>query len=270
MIRCVVETYDDVLEYSATLDEQLMGTTLRPETHLIADQTARESDGINDPDQLSVSDDQIIELLELGHEGPALLGRLAQNQRQALHSLVEEVFHLSEGDPTRMRARLADMYRASSREDRQGLNATLAFLLDFEWLLRTYLIRAWTHVFGLTWRDDLSNLFLQADPEKGYANRVLDPDRWSLGDSIYMAKLSANAAKMPPEQAMVIGGRFRHELGENWEGQLQGLLALRNTFAHGHLRRISFLDDFDGAWGKSLRQLIAAAALYYPVRATGR
>ncbi len=265
VIRSVVDTYAQVLEYSATLDEELGHTSLRPMTLLIADQDARESDNINDLWQLSYSDEATLTLLALGSDGPELLGGLLEQQRTALNSFVQLAFELSPGAPSSspLRAKLSDLIRASVRNDRVALTASLAFLLEFEWLLGTYVMRAWDEVWPQAWMDVLGDAFQANDKTAKYGQEVRHPENWTLGSTVHMAIAAADLDPALNERLAVLNGRFSRDLGDDWKGQLRALLELRNSFAHGRLRRVARIDDFAGDWGPLLRQLMNAAALYY-------
>lgn len=255
LIRGVADTYKDVLDWTAKVDQELQDSYLRPMTLLIADPSARESDNVNDLQALSHDDEASLALLGLDEASVARVGDLAAPQRSALNDLVRTAYELSQDDPP-LRAKLRSLLRASVLGDRDSLNASLAFLLDFEWFLGEYLKRAWSEVFGKQWIAVLAARFAETPDNQRYADEVRKPDQWTLGSCVHMAMAVA-------EMDDNADSRLKHQLGDTWKGEVRTLLTLRNFIAHGKLRKFERLDDFAGEWGVILRDIMGAATLHF-------
>jgi hypothetical protein len=256
LIRCVADTYSEILQLTAALDEGLEGLDARPMTLLVADRHTRESDNVNDTSALSPEDENSLDLLNLSEpEVKRLLKRLTAAQRDSLHALVRLAYEHSEGDE-QLREKLRDLLRASCRDDHPGVAAASAFLVEFEWFFGEYLKRTWGLLYGAVWMDHLAAIFAEKYPEKDWAQRIYDPDTWSLGLCVSMA---IAAAENDPRLA----ARFSQQLPQ-WKSQMRISKDLRNKVAHGQLRKEN-LNEFSGKWGKLLAELMAVAALHYKI-----
>jgi hypothetical protein len=255
LLRCVADTYSDVLSLSVALASNLNNVDVRPMTLLVANSDAAESDNVNDPAPLSTDDQDILRLLDLPETGPALLESLPGKQRHALYTLVQSVYKQSEGD-SQLREKLRDLLRASVKNDREQLGAAIVFLLDFEWYLSEYLKRAWASAYGENWINRLAEEFASNDKTESYEETVRKPADWTLGACVHMAIASASANTE-------VKAQLTRELGPEWPAQMRTLVELRNLLAHGKLRRIDSLDDFTGEWGKLLSDFMSVAALHF-------
>jgi hypothetical protein len=254
LVRCVADSYDEVLHWSATLDVNLGVTKLRPMTLLVANTAAYESDNVNDIDVLSSDDQATLDLLELGDQSQQLFTRLSMVQRAALNGLVRSAYELSE-QYRPLRSKLRDLLRASIEDDRNALTSSLAFLLDFEWFLSAYLRRAWAEVYGRDWPAELAGRF-EDNGKKAPTPEEMSSEKWTLGAMFHTAIESASLDDD-------VEARFVLQLGDYWATQMETLLSLRNRIAHGRLRAIQQLDDFAGEWGVFLREIMNVAALHF-------
>jgi hypothetical protein len=227
-------------------------------TLLIADVNANESDNLNDLDTLSPEDEASLDLLRDLDTGIAVKRpRLPPAQRDALNALIARAYRLSQGEPG-LRDKLRALLRASLLNSHEQLMGELTFLLDFEWLLSRYLIRTWAELYGPeTWMNALGDEFGSAGGRASrLAEQVKDPTTWTLGAMHAMAVTAASGNSD-------VGAVLTDELGQDWAVQIEVLLSLRNTLAHGRLREVGDLDDFLGLWGETIGELIGAASVYY-------
>jgi hypothetical protein len=254
MLRCSAERYSDVLSLTAAFDNCLRDLEVRPMHLLVADPKPRESDNVNDLDLLSPGDEENMDLLKLPHE---LLVGLPPAQREALNSLVEAAFQQSEGDDE-LRDKLRELLKASIEDDRRAFNSTIAFLLEFEWFLGEFLKRIWAVVYGReNWPALLAQEFESTPETAKYAATVRKPGPgWTLGTCVHMA---IHSAELNDEVEL----QMAELLGPRWVAQMRTLVEVRNFVAHGQLRSIDHLDDFQGAWGAQLPQLMSAIALHF-------
>jgi hypothetical protein len=79
-------------------------------------------------------------------------------------------------------------------------------------------------------------------------------DNWSLGSYVHVAVATARISD-------VFAGRLEHQLGPAWEQQMRLLVPLRNSFAHGRLRRIARLDVLTGESYALLEEMMDVASL---------
>lgn len=254
LIRCVADTYADVLQYTASLDTGFRKLRVRPMTLLIANNDAIESDNINDLWALDTDDENTLRVLELGGNGAAHLEALPRDQRDALNNLVNVAHELSAGD-RRLRDKLRSLLRASLQNDRDALISAVAFLLEFEWLLGEYLKRAWADVFGPEWIKRLAEEFTRYDSQHE-AEVLKKPDEWTLGSCVQMAITAADVNKE-------VSAQLTQHLGDRWKDQMRALVPVRNLIAHGRLRTIDRFDDFTGEWGEKLLSLLNIATLHF-------
>jgi hypothetical protein len=255
LVRCVADTYSDVLKWSASLDVSLRATNLRPMTLLIANTDAREWDNVNDLYALTGDDSATFDLLELEEGDEALLAELSGDQREALNRLVTTVHAISVDQPS-IAARLRPLLRSSLKADKETLMASLAFFLEFEGFLETYLKRVWGEVYK-DWPTELAADFEQADIQP-LSPGDMKPDKWTLGGMYHAALNSAKANNH-------LAHRFHLQLGDDWETKMGVLAELRNLIAHAGLRQYSSFMDFTGPWGQRLAQIINAAPLYFTI-----
>jgi hypothetical protein len=257
LVRCVADTYSEILQLTAALDENLDGLDVRPMTLLVADRNTHESDNVNDTSALSPEDENSLDLLDLSDpEVRELLKRLTAAQRESLHGLVRLAYEHSEEDD-QLRQQLRDLLRASCRNDHPGVAAASAFMIEFEWFFGEYLKRTWGLLYGSDWMDHLATIFAEKHPKKDWARRVSDPDTWSLGLCVNMAISLADADPR-------LEARFAQQVGTRWKSQMLVSKDLRNKVAHGKLRKEN-LNEFSGEWGKLLGELMAVAALHYKI-----
>jgi hypothetical protein len=257
LIRCVANTYSEVMSLNAALSEGLKDLEVRPMTLLVANGCAQESDNINDLALLTPEDDVVLGLLELNERGPTLLAGIAPAQREALHRLVEEVYRRSIKEQ-KLRVKLRDLLRASLRNDFDSVRAQLFFLVDFEWFLGEYLKRAWSAVYGPDWIAPLANKFEQAGA-KSDAALISKPEKWGLGDCV---SLAIRSSELDNEVKLQLG----KDLGPEWPHQMHTLKRIRNLVAHGgKLRKIPAFDEFTGEWGEILADLMTVASLHFKI-----
>jgi hypothetical protein len=260
LVRCVADTYADVLHWTASLDNSLKGSGLRPMTLLIANTNARESDSINAFEGLSHEDEHVLELLNLPAGSPELL-KLTPDQRTAFRGLISATTDIAGGDLA-LREQLRGLLKACLLDDRTTVGASIATLLEFEWLLGEYLkLRVWPEVYSNNWRVELGQLFDDTEDasesgikSKRYKEMLERPDSWTLGPIVHLAIDSA-------ELDARIAARITHQLGQGWQGRLRKLLDVRNYLAHGGLRKVDSLYDFQSEWGRRLLELMEVLAL---------
>jgi hypothetical protein len=256
LIRCVANTYSEVMTLNAALSRALQDLDVRPMTLLVANGDARESDNINDTVLLTAKDDVVVGLLELSDRHLALLRDLPPGQRDALHTLVEGVYRASEGD-MELRESLRDLLRACLKNDYREVRNALNFTLDFEWCLIEYLKRAWGAVYGRQWVSPLAKDLEAADGNSKRAALLRNIDKWSLADSVDLAIRSAEINDK-------VKAAFSKDLGQEWPPQMHTLKRIRNIVAH-RLRKTPNFDEFTGDWGDLLSELMSVASLHFRI-----
>ena len=257
LVRCVARTYSEVLDLSASLDISLHSTRLRPMTLLVANTDAPESDNVNDKQALSEADQTSLALLDRDNDDSsalnAILVRLTQAERTALNELVRRAYELSQGDLV-LRRKLNDMICACITNDHSALSSALAFLLDFEWFLGEYLKPAWAAIFGEDWVSRLLDDFRQCGLTREIEELGKPQKDWTLGSYVHMAIATSDFSEL-------FESRLVRQLGPEWKTQMRLLLPLRNSFAHGRLRKIQRLDVLTGESFKFLNELMDVATL---------
>lgn len=257
LIRCVASTYSEVMTLNAALSRSLQDLDMRPMTLLVANGDARESDNVNDTAQLTNRDDVVVSLLELNDRGLTLLADLPPAQREALHDLVVDVFRASVDDMV-LREKLRDLVRASLKNDREEVRTALGWLLDFEWFLTEYLRRAWAGAYGPHWVEPLAKELEAADRNPKRANLLNRIEKWTLADCV---DLAVRSAEVNPKVKL----QFGKDLDQEWPPQMHTLKRIRNYVAHGGLRKTSNFDEFAGAWGDTLSELMSVASLHFQI-----
>lgn len=263
LLRCAVDDFKSVLGMTQRFYEELQelhtsGLAMRPMTLVIIDST-EESDDLNCFDSLSSVDEQTVNRLQLGIEGRRRLAAMSHLERAHVHDLVVRVDALSVDDK-RLSPKLRGLLRACIEENIDGVISAMAFVGDFEWLFRQYMIRLWGTRLGGNggdWRKMLRDLLEATDSESNV--EVIEqktPGKWSFGEVHRFAQDSGRAD--PQIQASLVG-----EVGEDWHGRLHALVDLRNFHAHNRVREEKRLSDLEGHWGERVEEIINSAELYF-------
>jgi hypothetical protein len=236
LVRCVAESYSDVLHFSASLDIELTGTRLRPMTLLIANTDARESDWVNHPQPLPRRVEHTLNLLAL-EDGPAKFPNLTTRDWDALYELVQHAHELA-GEDGVLLLKLLDILRACLKDDHDELARALAFVSDSEWFFSKYMQRVWALTIGDHWLNELKKQFA-ADSSLSRSSEAIKKDKakWTIGNYAYFAVATATFNK-------VFDARLRRELIPDWKTQVIRYAELRNEPAHGKLRETEHVDAF--------------------------
>jgi hypothetical protein len=253
LIRCVADTYGDVLSWTVALDKYLPDTHLRTMTLLIANEDARESDNVNDPMVISQSAEAAAQLLDLADSDRILLASLQHEEQIALSRIVEQAFQAAEHP--QVQSRLEDMLRASVRDDLEAFKQSLSFLVDIEFYLGVYLKRALGDVYGDNWHSLVPQELAQGDKDaKKVAQEMQKPiGTWTLGSYVFVALETAKISQ-------IFASRLGRQLGTKWRDRLQSLHALRNDFSHGRLAQLQGLRNYSGQSGEMLLDVIEVCA----------
>jgi hypothetical protein len=237
LVRCVADSYDDVLALAESFDKHLRETHLRPMTLLVANPGAsRESDNVNDTLHLTTLDSNLAEML--GLDKPEALAKLPTEQRHQLHQLSTTACELS-GDDDIVEEMLLRMLRATAENDRSEFQASLSFLLDFEPIFKVALIRAFAKILGNNWLPTLKAYCKSKPKWRKHAEKMLMKlNEWTLGTFIFTARA---AEDMEPK----FRGWLEHRLGEDWNSKVDTLVELRNDLAHGRVHSLEPLDVYD-------------------------
>jgi hypothetical protein len=257
MVRCVADSYQDVLAWTAALDAHLADTKLRAMTLLVANADALESDHVNDPAVISQAAETTLQLLGLEgneHQERALLGALEAEDQMAFGQIVQRAYERALPG-TDLQERLTAILCASIRDDRAAFKASLAFLVDIEYYLGTYLVRAWSDVFGRNWLRIVCDQLQTGDKNACRAAAEMEKPlaEWTLGPYAYGAQETARINEM-------FASRLNRQMGPDWRKRLKSLHTLRNDFSHGRLARLEWLRDYSGKGGKLLIDIIDACA----------
>jgi hypothetical protein len=239
LIRCVADTYADVLRYSAALDVELDKTTLRPMTLLVANTDARESDRVNHPHSLPQRVEHTLKLLGID-DGPTKFPNLTTRDWDALYELVQRAHELADDDGVLL-LKLRDVFRACLKNNHDELSAALAFISDSEWFFAKYMQGTWALTIGDYWVTELKRQF-SSDPRHSRSAKEIEKpkDKWSLGNYAHFAV----ATKSFHDVGKVFDARLKRELMEDWATQVIQYAERRNEPAHGRLREISHIDAF--------------------------
>lgn len=254
LIRCVADTYADVLALAASFDEHLSETRLRPMTLLIANTDARESDNINDFLPISLHENNDAELLDLDNAG--VLARMPQTNRMALHRLVVQACELPDTD-TALRGMLLAILRATATNNYTALQDALGFLLAFEPLLKKLLLREWVASFGNDWYGAIKTKCMESDHWRRHGEEMEKTkiEQWTLGTYIFTALA---ACDFEPG----FRGRLAAQLGDDWKKDVERLLDRRNDLAHGRVYEFVQLDTYDVKLSTFLDEAMHAAVLW--------
>jgi hypothetical protein len=253
LVRCVADTYGDVLSLAEAFDTHLDGTHLRPTTHLIANSKPRESDNANDRLHLTLDETKAAELL--GFDDPGTIANLSDAHRRELLRLVSSACEISDTDE-KLQKRLLRMLRSSLINDHHELEETLIFLHRFEPYFNRLVEAELEFVFDASWRTRLINKCdLSEDKQwKEHADAMRER-KWTIGTWL-------NTALAACEFDPAFQGRMEGRLGPDWEKRCRALLDLRNEYSHGAVTEIGRLDYYDRNVTKFLGMAIGAAALW--------
>ncbi len=256
LVRCVADSYDDVLALAESFDKHLKETRLRPMTLLVANPSAAfESDHINNVFHLSLDDSNVAELL--GFSSPRPIAKLPADDRGQIAKLVAEAYEAS-ADDEQLREMLVEMLRASVADDRGALQASLSFLLDFEPFFKRRLIQEFSEVFGRQWFPHLLQLFSE-DPQARWRKHVEKMEQglaaWTLATYILTALRAA-------ERDRGFKGRMKSQLGEDWKRESEQLIELRNDLAHGRVHEFARANVYDQNLVDFLQRAMRAAAFW--------
>jgi hypothetical protein len=128
LVRCVVDTYDDVLKLVESFDIRLKDARVRPMTLLIANAVPREFDDINDTMNLSLDDTTTADLLSVE---PRTVARLDDHHRVELHHLAVTACELASSE-TALRKLLLSILHATAVNSHDDLYIALTYLVQFE------------------------------------------------------------------------------------------------------------------------------------------
>lgn len=257
LVRCVADSYDDVLALAESFDKHLKATRLRPMTLLVANPSAAfESDHVNNVFHLSLDDSNAAELL--GFSSPRPIAKLQAEDRQQLAALVLDAFETSAEDE-QLREMLVAILKATAENDRPGFQASLSFLLDFEPIFKRRLAKEFGEVYGRQWFRHLLKEF-KGDPKakwRKHAEKMGEGlDVWTLAVYILTALRTA-------ELDRAFKGRMKSQLGGNWKRESEALIELRNDLAHGRVHELGRLDVYDRDLVDFLHRAMRAAEFWW-------
>jgi hypothetical protein len=237
LVRCVADSYDDVLALAESFDRHLRETHLRPMTLLVANPGASyESDNVNDTLHLTPDDSNLAEML--GLDGPNELANLPTKQRHELHQLSMTACELSNDDDL-AREMLLRMLRATATNDRTLFQASLSFLLDFEPIFKSAMTRELAGIFGNNWLAIVRAYCESKSQWQKHAEEMkVELGKWTLGNFIFTARA---AGEMEPKFI----GWLEQRWGESWNAEVDMLVELRNDLAHGRVHNLEPLDTYD-------------------------
>ena len=259
-LRCSAKDFDSAHELNEQLYLQLrdlhkIGLALRPMTFMIINASA-ESDNLNCFGSLSRVDESTAERLELTALGRRRFGTMSQPQRARYHELVLRIDSLSLSDE-RLSPKLTGFLRACIEEDIDGVNASCAFVFDFEWLFHQYMLRVWGSQYGSDWISELSTRIAALNPPGGVPGGLQSsPAEWTFGAVHKFAELSGLAD--PDIQDALV-----RDLGADWHGRVKALVEIRNFAAHSKARRVAQLSNLSGQWGRQVEEIINSAEFYF-------
>ncbi|HWI96145.1 MAG TPA: hypothetical protein VNS60_08785 [Solirubrobacterales bacterium] len=251
MVRCVADSFDDILALAESFDIHLKTTTLRPETLLVANPGAvYESDFVNDPLHLSHSDTNTARRLDFP---PKVLATLRTQDRPQLNDLVVEACEMTKDDPSQ-RELVLEILRTSALDDRKGFPASLSFLLEFEPKFTEFLKRELGKRFGPDWLDRIREICEESEGWHDHAQGEMSVKlpEWTLGT---WATTAAAMASLDNE----FRGRLDTILGPGWDKELQSFKDLRNDLSHGRVHVLQRYDVYELPMTEFLRRAMKAA-----------
>ncbi len=257
LVRCVADSYADVLEWTARLDPHLKDTRLRSMTLLVANADALESDHVNDPAVISQAAEQVLQLLGVEgdeHHERGFLAALSEEDQAAFCRIVRGAYEKAVPG-TELQEQFTAILCASLRNDHQAFKGSLPFLVDLEYYFGAYLQGAWSDVFGENWLSAVVEQLATGDKNaKAAAAAMSRPqEEWGLGPYIQGALETAGIN-------VIFASRLSRQLGGDWRRRVRSLHGLRNDFSHGRLARLQWLRDYSGKGGKLLVDLVDACA----------
>lgn len=259
-LRCAADDFSSVLGLTQRLYRELrdlhkVGLALRPTTYIIVEASA-ESDNMNFFGSLSLVDQTTAERLGLTAAGRARFTDMTQEERSGMHSLVRKIDQLSLEDE-RLSPKLTGLLRACIEEDVDGVVSSYAFVFDFEWLFREYMIRVWASRYPGDWPATLAER-LNGSSAAGKVSSALgqSPSEWTFGTVHKLAEMSGR-------DDAEVQGALVNELGDDWHGKVKALVGIRNFAAHSSVRSIEQLSDLSGEWGARVREIIESAEFYF-------
>ncbi len=259
LLRCVVDDFDSVLGLTEEFYLQLRdlyrsGLALRPATFVIM-QASVESDNLNYFGSLSGQDEITAERLELSSRGRDLFAEMSQDERWHVHELVVRSDSLAEEDE-RLNSRLIALIKACVEADVDEVVDLLTFVVDLEWLFRSYVLPVWGAHYGDEWRKTLVERAKLTEPGEDWTEATKrGPSEWSFGTLHRLADVSGrdNAA---------VQATLTRDIGDGWHGQIQALVDLRNYAAHSKARSVDRIDDLSGRWGQLVEETINSVEIY--------
>jgi hypothetical protein len=252
MVRCVAECFEEVLDLVAAFDEKLGSTGLRPMTLLIANVNPRESDHVNEPEPLSLEENNDMEILGLPDSRP--LVRLEPARRLALHGLIAKACRLPGADEP-LRRKLLRILRASVLDDPVELREQLSFVLEFEFYFRTRMISEFTACFGNDWFNAIRSSCREDPHWSAHAEKMSVPiPKWTVGT--YKFTALACCSFSPEFKAGI-----EKQLGADWSIETDSHLPIRNALSHSTLGERKDVNSFDAEWVDFLDRVMSATAL---------
>jgi hypothetical protein len=251
MVRCVADSFDDILALAESFDIHLKTTNLRPETLLVANPSAvYESDYVNDPLHLSHNDTNTARRLDLP---PEVFAKLHAQYRHQLSELVVEACEITKDDQSQ-RELVLEILRTSALDDRKGFPASLSFLLEYEPGFTEFLKRELGRRFGPPWLDVIRQMCAESENWNEHASNEMSKKltEWTLGT---WATTASAIAGLDRE----FRGRLDTVLDPDWDDELQSLKELRNDLSHGRVHVLPRYDVYGPAMTEYLRRAISAA-----------
>ncbi len=259
LVRCVADTYGEVLDYSAALDVQLAGTRLRPMTLLVANTDARESDRVNHPKYLSHRAETLLTLLGLDEESLRFAHHNASDW-EGLDELLRLAHELA-GDDTHLLDTLVGILKACMKDDHDEMARASSFLPASEWFVGKYVISAWRSSLGKQWFTVLMQRFEAEEKLQRSAEELRKgEENWTAGSYAHMAVATADFSDE-------FNARLQRQLMPDWKTQIMNYCERRNEPGHGKLRAIRHLDAFrDKSHRELLRELMETSTLCWRAR----
>jgi hypothetical protein len=252
MIRCVADTYEDVLAVAEQFDVLLLDTDLRPTTYPVANRDPRELDHPNEPRHAHLTADTA-ELLEM--EDAGALGKLQSGDHAMVHELALHAHELAGAD-TDLLETLLSILRASVRNDKPGFGAALEYLRRAESLVRSRVQPLFAAVFGKTWIDSIASKCEARKTNLAHAKemRRLPLRTWGLGMYLRTARI---ACKLDAR----FNGQMLVDFGPDWRQQTGNLHKMRNNYAHAEdLEEFPCLHEYTDQLVDFLRRAMKAAS----------
>jgi hypothetical protein len=254
LVRCVADTYGDVLALAESFDKHLQATRLRPMTLLVANTDPCESDNVNDTHHLTLDDTTNAELLGLADA--RVLAKLPSEYRFEIHHLVVTACELANDDEA-VRTMLLNILHATVINDHDKFQASLSFLFNFEPLFRDRLIRELAGIFGQDWLSDIRAECQDSNKWREHGDEMaMNMKKWTLGTYMFTALAACDFDRK-------CRGRFESQLGSNWSKEYESFLDLRNDVAHGRVHdKFQHLDVYDPVLTDFLRRAMNAAVFW--------